>query len=183
MGRKTTIYLMIILAVSAVAAVTMGFYDYTLVLHGDMPKFVFGTKKYEDGGTVEYTGFLYKIIDYNCTDGRDDVVLGTILMNYNSQSEKPKVPTNDALSNVKYNLIGTVKHITSDNGRMKIQILSNENETYVVEIISSSQIYKNSVKTVKTNIAVDNKVKCKVNITNNLVVPKQAMAQIINIVN
>ncbi len=183
MEKRSAINFVIILVIIVISALTMGLYDYNIVLHGNTPKFVIGTKAYEDGGTIEYTGFLYKIIDYGAIGGRDDVAFGTILMKYDPQIDESKIPKKTSMPNVTFNFTGTVTNVLNDNGSMKIQIKSNSNEVVLVKIISSSLIYKNGVKATQGNISVDSKVKCKINITNKSVVPKEAMAQVINIVN
>ena len=48
------------------------------------PLFAINTKTYKDGGTKEYTGLGYKVIDYNQLQGRRDIEIGTWGMKYNT---------------------------------------------------------------------------------------------------
>lgn len=182
MEKRSTINFIIILAVLAIAGLTMGLYDYNIALHGNMPKFVFASKSYDDGGTVEYTGFLYKIIKYGAVAGRSDVAFGSLLMKYDPQIDEAKLPKKISMPNVKFNFTGTIENIKIEDGNLKIQLVSATNENILVSVISSSLIYKNGVKATKNELVVDSTVKCKINMTNTNVVPNEAMAQVINII-
>ena len=43
-----------------------------------------------DGGTVEYLGLGYKVIDFHTVAGFDDIKIGTWFMNYNDFDEEIK---------------------------------------------------------------------------------------------
>lgn len=47
------------------------------------PFFAIQTKEYEDGGTKEYIGFGYKVIDYNQVQGRRGKEIGPLNLKYN----------------------------------------------------------------------------------------------------
>ena len=49
------------------------------------PLFAIKTKTYKDGGTKEYTGLGYKVIDYNQLQGRRDIEIGTWSIKYNNK--------------------------------------------------------------------------------------------------
>lgn len=49
------------------------------------PFFAIPIKEYKDGGTKEYLGFGYKVIDYNQIQGRKDKEIGTLGLKYNSE--------------------------------------------------------------------------------------------------
>lgn len=48
------------------------------------PLFAVITKTYKDGGTKEYMGIGYKVIDYNQLQGRRDIEIGTWNLKYNT---------------------------------------------------------------------------------------------------
>ncbi|MCA1029655.1 hypothetical protein LCL95_01255 [Bacillus timonensis] len=64
----------IIISLVMLLLIVMFFVDYRLAVHQKPPFFAIKTAIYKDGGTQEYIGFGYKILDYNSLDGRDDVV-------------------------------------------------------------------------------------------------------------
>ena len=47
------------------------------------PFFAIPIKEYDDGGTKEYLGFGYRVIDYNQIQGRRDKQIGTLGLKYN----------------------------------------------------------------------------------------------------
>lgn len=84
MSRKTVCNLCIIVIVVTILLSTMIIADFNFALHKQRPVFCITQNTYEDGGTVEYIGLGYKIIDYNVIEGRQDVKLGTLFMRYDS---------------------------------------------------------------------------------------------------
>ena len=44
----------------------------------------------KDGGTIEYFGLGYKVIDFHTLAGFDDIKIGTWLMDYNDFQEEIK---------------------------------------------------------------------------------------------
>lgn len=54
------------------------------------PYFAIQTKEYSDGGTKEYLGLGYKVIDYNQTDGRQDKAIGSYSLKYNTEAYEVK---------------------------------------------------------------------------------------------
>ena len=66
--------------------------DYNRVQKQEKPLFCIknpaGT--YMDGGTVEYFGLGYKVIDFNTLAGFDDIKIGTWIMAYNDFEEEMK---------------------------------------------------------------------------------------------
>jgi len=66
------------------------FTDYQLAVHQHKPFFAAKSGIYKDGGTTEYKGIGYKVIDYNHLmnkNGRTDVVFLSRFINYeNKQS-------------------------------------------------------------------------------------------------
>lgn len=52
------------------------------------PLFAFNTVTYKDGGTQEYIGLGYKVIDYNVLQGRQDIVIGPFWIKYEQGSKE-----------------------------------------------------------------------------------------------
>lgn len=69
--------IMAILIMVAIDVISVGRYN-----RG--PYFAVQTKEYDDGGTKEYIGFGYKVIDYNQMNGRQDKVIGSFSLEYNT---------------------------------------------------------------------------------------------------
>lgn len=51
------------------------------------PFFAIRTETYDDGGTVEYKGFGYKVIKYHTLDGRRDMVVGDYSLVYDNKAK------------------------------------------------------------------------------------------------
>lgn len=69
--------IMAILIMVAIDVISVGRYN-----RG--PYFAVQTKEYDDGGTKEYVGLGYKVIDYNQMNGRQDKVIGSFSLEYNT---------------------------------------------------------------------------------------------------
>ena len=66
--------------------------DYTRVKNGKNPIFCIRNLAgiYMDGGTIEYFGLGYKVIDFHTLAGFDDIKIGTWLMDYNDFEKEMK---------------------------------------------------------------------------------------------
>lgn len=66
--------------------------DYTRVKNGKNPIFCIRNPAgiYMDGGTIEYFGLGYKVIDFHTLAGFDDIKIGTWLMDYNDFEKEMK---------------------------------------------------------------------------------------------
>ncbi len=64
--------------------------DCSRVKSGKTPICVITKEVYKDGGTVEYTGLGYKIIDFNRVNGYDEVKIGSWFMKYEDFEEEYK---------------------------------------------------------------------------------------------
>lgn len=82
MKKSTVIRVGIILVIILVLVVTMLLVDVNLVLEGRTPMFSVTKAVYEDGGTVEYMGFGYKIFKYNKLDEKPTLKFGTLFLQY-----------------------------------------------------------------------------------------------------
>lgn len=56
--------------------------DYNKIKNGNKPIFCFKKIEYQDGGTNEYIGLGYKIIDFNTLLGYDEIKIGSWFMKY-----------------------------------------------------------------------------------------------------
>lgn len=64
--------------------------DYTRVQKGEKPIFCIANPSgtYRDGGTVEYFGLGYKVIDFHQLSGYDEIKIGTWFMQYEDFAEE-----------------------------------------------------------------------------------------------
>lgn len=58
--------------------------DYFRLTNNEKPIFSISFGQYLDGGTKEYYGLGYKIIDYNVLDGYKGIKVGTWFLKYNN---------------------------------------------------------------------------------------------------
>ena len=80
--RKGIKVALIILGVIIILVLIFFMVDYNRVKNGEKPIFCINTANANDGGTKEYLGLGYKIIDFNRLDGYDEVKIGTWSMKY-----------------------------------------------------------------------------------------------------
>lgn len=95
------------------------------------PFFAIPIKEYDDGGTKEYLGFGYRVIDYNQIQGRRDKEIGTLGLKYN------------------------IEPINLQDIDLAIEFVDNEEETYkkyykkfvrIESTLQSIDIEKNTIK-------------------------------------
>lgn len=79
---KTLFLLLIVLVILIFIFLTI---DYSRLKNNNKPFFStsFGNM-YLDGGTIEYYGIFYKIIDYNKVGGYDGIKVGTWFLTYDN---------------------------------------------------------------------------------------------------
>lgn len=75
--------IMAILIMIAIDVISVGRYN-----RG--PYFAIQTKEYDDGGTKEYVGFGYKVIEYSQIEGRQGKVIGPLSLQYNTEAIETK---------------------------------------------------------------------------------------------
>ena len=80
--RKGIKVALIILGVILILGLIFFMVDYNRVKNGEKPIFCINTATANDGGTKEYLGLGYKVIDFNRLDGYDEVKIGTWSMKY-----------------------------------------------------------------------------------------------------
>ena len=76
--------IIIIVLCVALIVISMLVIDICILKNGGQPIFSIRSVAYSDGGTKEYLGFGYKIIDYNKIDGYDGYKIGTWFMFYDN---------------------------------------------------------------------------------------------------
>lgn len=110
MKRGLKIFLIII---GLIIVMGLAFFavDYFRVQKQEEPIFCFKITTYRDGGTQEYLGLGYKIIDFNTSNGYDEIKIGTWFMNYKDfQNEMNSQSTiNAIIVNVNDNSLGVVR--------------------------------------------------------------------------
>lgn len=76
--------ILIVLGVIIALALTFFIVDYNRAMKQKTPIFCIKARVLRDGGTVEYFGLGYKVIDFNTLDGYDEIKIGTWFMQYNN---------------------------------------------------------------------------------------------------
>lgn len=76
--------ILIVLAVIIALALTFFIVDYNRAMKQKTPIFCIKASVLRDGGTVEYFGLGYKVIDFNTLEGYDEIKIGTWFMQYNN---------------------------------------------------------------------------------------------------
>ena len=83
MEKKTIKKILVTLIILFVIIITLFFADVYKVLNNEEPIFSIKKSIYEDGGTIEYIGFGYKIFKLRRVDySIDEVKFGTIFSSY-----------------------------------------------------------------------------------------------------
>ncbi len=80
--KKDTKILCIVLAIIIALGIIFFIFDYNRVKNNETPIFCINSATYRDGGSKEYLGLGYKVIDFNRTNGYDVMKIGTWFMNY-----------------------------------------------------------------------------------------------------
>ena len=112
-----------VLAIIVLVGIILVTIDYSRILHIGKPIFSIQNPAgvYKDGGTVEYFGLGYKIIDFNRVSGYDEVKIGTWFMQYEDFEDEYKefekdVIVSDFPEAVRANVEGTVIIYTGSYG-------------------------------------------------------------------
>ena len=80
--KKDTKILCIVLAIIIALGIIFFIFDYNRVKNNETPIFCINSATYRDGGSKEYLGLGYIVIDFNRTNGYDVMKIGTWFMNY-----------------------------------------------------------------------------------------------------
>lgn len=81
----------IVLGIIVVLGVIFFAVDYDRAKKQKKPIFCINIRTYRDGGTKEYLGLGYKVIDFHTLEGFDDIKIGTWFINYNEFNEEMKL--------------------------------------------------------------------------------------------
>ena len=81
-------YIILVIITLIVLVATFALIDYTKVKNNEEPIFCMYTSQYDDGGTTEYFGLGYKIIDFNTLFGFDEVKIGTWFISYKDYEQE-----------------------------------------------------------------------------------------------
>lgn len=180
MKRKTVRNLLLICIVVVILLSTMIIADFNFVLQGEKPVFCFIKNAYEDGGTLEYVGFGYKIIDYNAIHGRQDVVLGSIFKAYEPQIDESKFIIETDNKNKIYNFKGKVEKIEVIDSRT-ILTVNNNGEIQNIKVIDSTLIYMNDFNAKLTDIVLGSTIEVRTSLIDTTKEVPESIAEIINI--
>ncbi len=90
--KKYLKYIGIVISLVVVLGIIFFAVDYAKVQKHEKPIFCIQNPKgiINDGGTIEYLGLGYKVIDFHTLAGFDDIKIGTWLMNYNDFENEMK---------------------------------------------------------------------------------------------
>ena len=91
--KKSLKVIGIVLGVIVILGIVFFVVDYNRVQKQEKPIFCIQNPAgiINDGGTVEYCGLGYKVIDFHTIAGFDDIKIGTWFMDYNDFNEEMKV--------------------------------------------------------------------------------------------
>ncbi len=91
--KKSLKVIGIVLGVIVILGIVFFVVDYNRVQKQEKPIFCIQNPAgiINDGGTVEYFGLGYKVIDFHTIAGFDDIKIGTCFMDYNDFNEEMKV--------------------------------------------------------------------------------------------
>lgn len=181
MSRKTVKNLLIFCVVAIVILATMIIADFNYVLQNQTPIFCFVRNVYEDGGTVEYIGLGYKIVDYNVMHGRQDVDLGSIFKRYDPQIDESKFEVELDNKNKIYDFSGIVESIEVIDSRTILTVLSDNGKRQNIKVISSTLIYANDFNAKLTDIVVGSTIEVRTSLVDNTKEIPESIAEIINI--
>lgn len=96
MKKKILMYVMCIVIAFIVLGMIFYVTDFYRAKTNQAPIFAVKYEEVNDGGTIMYVGFGYKIIDYNRYDGKDDTVMGSWFLQY----EEPLNTNKEGPSNI-----------------------------------------------------------------------------------
>ena len=153
--KKGIKILLIILGVIIILGLTFFAVDYNRVQKQEKPIFCVKDAIANDGGTEEYLGLGYKVIDFNRYNGYDEMKIGSWFMKYEDFEDEYNYENND-ISNTKvvvngYNNTPSITMIDDDaiaikqilngftydgelcNGIYSYEIIINDEEHYMVK--------------------------------------------------
>ena len=150
--KKILKVLGIVLGIISVLGLIFYMVDYNRANNNERPIFCIKNPAgaYEDGGTVEFLGLGYKVIDFHTIAGYDDIKIGTWGMDYNDFDEEIKGYEKSFEEKLEYdgninNQVTTIDIETAfkDNEQGKRTYTLNQEEIYkIFEIIHNANFTK-----------------------------------------
>ena len=124
MNKKLKIFL-IVLGIIFILGIVFFTIDYNRVQKQEKPIFCLNVTTYRDGGTKEYYGLGYKVIDFHTLEGFDDIKIGTWFMKYKDFEAEMKLyedKFNKQFNNNDDEFYAKIKKIREYNGVITILI-------------------------------------------------------------
>lgn len=137
----------IVLVIVIILGLIFFIVDYNKIKNNEKPVFCINTSSYEDGGTVEYFGLGYKVIDFHTIDGFDDIKIGTWCMDYNDFDEEMKLYEKrleeqlESENNIN-NKVTTIDIETALENPKKVYTLNQEEIYQIFNIIDNANFTK-----------------------------------------
>jgi len=129
-----------LIILSIIVLIGLGFLavDYMRIKEQKKPIFALKTQIYRDGGTVEYLGLGYKVINFNKLDGSNEAKIGTWFMDYNN------------FKNELYNITNTKEDIASFVGT-----ILEETTTYMIVQPNEDEEERKTADKIQINYGTD----------------------------
>lgn len=124
MNKKLKIFL-IVLGIIFILGIVFFSIDYNRVQKQEKPIFCLNVTTYRDGGTKEYYGLGYKVIDFHTLEGFDEIKIGTWFMKYKDFEAEMKLyedKFNKQFNNNDDEFYAKIKKIIEYNGVITILI-------------------------------------------------------------
>lgn len=103
--QKCLQVIFLLISIVIILGVIFFIIDSNRVKKQERPIFCINNITYEDGGTKEYIGLGYKVIDFHLLNGYDDIKIGTWFMNYdnfNSEFKKYDLTVDEIAKDKEY---------------------------------------------------------------------------------
>ena len=151
MKKKIKVILLIIFIIIALG-ITFFTVDYNRAKNNQKPLFCIKTGTLLDGGTTEYLGIGYKVIDYHTLVGFDDVKIGTWSLDYNDFKNEMKL-YEERFEEILGSGVVVIKDGKINNENLienflnKVSIDSTEEQTLIIqEHISEDEYVEKKIK-------------------------------------
>ena len=141
----------VILAIIVVLGIVFFAIDYSRVQKQEKPIFCVNIATYRDGGTKEYLGLGYKVIDFYTLEGYDDIKIGTWFMDYNDfeeEMEEYEEKYKEEMKKDEFSFYGTITQV--------------EKNLFFVEPDENEEIRKSADLIMVEKLKIDTNVKYEV---------------------
>ena len=143
--KKKIKIILIIISIIIVLGIIFYFVDTNRAKNNQKPLFCIKTGSLLDGGTIEYLGIGYKVIDFHTLAGFDDVKIGTCSMDYDDFRSEMKVYEDkhfEELNGIVVIKNGNINNeILIENFLNKASIDSAEEQTLIIREYTSEDEY------------------------------------------